>query len=451
MEIRKFKEELFAKGKTAGFQDMEIYVTKTRELSMQVFQGEIDNYSLSEVQGIGFRGVYNEKMGYAYTEIPDQESIDLLLEKAQANAEVIDSTDEVEIYAGSSKYPEVTAFNPEFSQVDVENKISFIKSLEEEALKLDPRIKTANYVIYMDEETEVYLANTKGLERSFQVNNGGSYISVLAKDKEQAKTAGRYVMGNDWAQFNAKELASQAVEEALSLLDADTIESDSYPIILRNDVAGDILKTFASVFSAEAVQKGLSLLAGKLGQKIADSKVTLLDDPLLKNGAGSAPFDAEGVATYTKEVISEGVLSTFLYNLKTAKKDGVNSTGNAHKASFKSPVGIAPSNLYIKEGDKSFDQLVAGVTEGLVIIDVQGMHSGANPVSGDFSLGAYGYYVKDGKIKRPVDQITIAGNFFDLLQNVVAIGNDLKFGLGGPNGNVGSPSLHIKSLDVAGK
>ena len=168
---------------------------------------------------------------------------------------------------------------------------------------------------------------------------------------------------------------------------------------------------------------------------------------MLENGIASQPFDAEGVASKTKAVISDGVLKTFLHNLKTAKKDGVESTGNAYKG-IKSPIGISPTSFYIQAGDKSYQQLLEEMGEGLIIISVQGLHSGANPVSGDFSLGAYGYYVKDGRIQRPVDQITIAGNFFDLLKNVVAIGSDLEFDSSG----VGSPSsLLIKELAVAGK
>ena len=168
------------------------------------------------------------------------------------------------------------------------------------------------------------------------------------------------------------------------------------------------------------------------------------------NGGASAAFDGEGVATRTKDVIEKGRLVTFLHNLKTAKKDGVEPTGNASRASFKSPVGISPTNFFIQPGEKSYDQLVADLSDGIIIIDVQGLHSGANPVSGDFSLGAYGYLVEKGKVVRPVDQITIAGNFFKLLAAVEEVGSDLQFGTPGPRGHIGSPSLLISSLSVAG-
>jgi PmbA protein len=156
------------------------------------------------------------------------------------------------------------------------------------------------------------------------------------------------------------------------------------------------------------------------------------------------------VATRTKTVIENGKLKTFLHNLKTAKKDGVESTGNASRASFKAPVGISPTNFFIQPGELSYEDMIKRMGDGLIIIDVQGLHSGANPVSGDFSLGAYGYLVEKGQIVRPVEQITVAGNFFTLLETVEEIGSDLKFGRPSPGGYVGSPTLLVRHLSVAG-
>ena len=228
-----------------------------------------------------------------------------------------------------------------------------------------------------------------------------------------------------------------------------TVPSGDYRIILRRDAARDILATFAGVFSAEAVQRAL-LLGDKLGTKIAASHVTLTDNPAAK-GRRFPSFDGEGVAVQATTVIKDGQLTNFLHNLKTSKKAGVETTGNANRGSYKSPVGIAPTNFYFEPGTASFDELVKELHQGLIIIDVQGLHSGANPVSGDFSLGAYGYLVEGGRIARAVDQITVSGNFFTLLQDVAAVGTDLEFGAPGGGGNIGSPSLLIKSLAVAGK
>jgi PmbA protein len=208
---------------------------------------------------------------------------------------------------------------------------------------------------------------------------------------------------------------------------------------------GDLLGTFVSVFSAEEAQKGFSLLKGRLGGKIAADTVSIRDDPLLDQLPGSAVFDGEGVAARNKTVVENGVFKTFLHNRKTARKDGVEPTGNGFKSSFKTAVGIAPSNFYIAAGTGNREELIAGMGDGLIITNLEGLHSGANSVSGDFTLSAEGFLVWGGKITRPVEQITVAGNFFSLLKDISDVASDLEF-----KGNVSSPSVLVRELSVAG-
>lgn len=178
---------------------------------------------------------------------------------------------------------------------------------------------------------------------------------------------------------------------------------------------------------------------------IAAPCVTLMDDPHMKGGAASRPFDGEGVATRVKQVIEGGRLTTLLHNLKTAKKAGVQTTGNAARG-LKSSITVAPSNFYIKPGEKSLSGLEAEMENGLVVTKLEGLHSGANEISGDFSLLCTGHLVRDGKRVQAVEQVTVAGNFFALLKDIVAVGSDLRFGMG----SVGSPSVRVSSLSIAG-
>lgn len=450
MDIREFKELLFKVGQEKGLENMEIYVTRSRDFSVRIFQKEVDDYKVSLEQGVGFRARYKGKVGSAYVEAVTEESIDLLVEGAKANAEIVDSDDEIIFFEGSAEYPQVDALNEDLREISPEEKIEYAKALEVEAFAADERVSLVSWATTGYGETDVYIANTQGLEQSFSRNSVYSFVNAMVKKEETVKTGGRFYFKHDWSEMDAKKQAQEAVLEGVSLLDASTVKSGEYRVLLRYDVMRALLDTFSSVFSADAVQKGLSLLQGKLGNKIASPNLTLIDDPLLPHGGASTPFDGEGVATQTKEVISQGKLQTFLHNLKTATKDGVESTGNASRASFKSPLGISPTNFFIKPGTKSFDELIAQLETGLIIINVQGTHSGANPVSGDFSLGAYGYLVENGKIVRAVDQITIAGNFFTLLESVEEIGSDLEFGIPGSGGNVGSPSLIVNKLAIAG-
>jgi PmbA protein len=237
-----------------------------------------------------------------------------------------------------------------------------------------------------------------------------------------------------------------AVEYAVRMLDAAPIPSGKMPAVFRYDAMADLLGWFSSVFSAEAAQKGLSLLKGREGEIIAAPCLTLTDDPLLPGGLSSRAFDDEGVATYTKRIIDGGKLTTLLHNLKTARVQGVSSTGNAAKASYASPVRVAPSNLFISPGDRTLDELLRELSEGLLVTEVAGLHAGANGVSGDFSLSAKGFTVRGGVMNRAVEQITVAGNFFTLLQSIEAIGSDLHFGMS----DAGSPSVRVAEISVAG-
>jgi PmbA protein len=210
-----------------------------------------------------------------------------------------------------------------------------------------------------------------------------------------------------------------------------------------------LLATFYGVLSADAAQKGLSLLKGRENSEIAMQSVTVLDDPHLPRGLASTPFDAEGVATSRRAIVERGVLTTLLHNLKTAKKQGVQTTGNASKGSYASPVGVAPTNLYIEPSTVTFDDMLGKLGEGVLITDLTGLHSGTNPISGEFSLGAKGYMVENGAITKPVNQITVAGNFFEALKRVEAVGSDLLFGFPGPS-YCGSPALLVSELSVGG-
>lgn len=443
-------DKIFIEGKNNGLKDMEVYYSTGSSLSLKVFQKELDGYSLSESEGLSLRGVYKGKMGYSYTEKVDETSIDQLVRDVAENATIIDSDDEEIIFEGSKDYKKVDSFNPDLSNVSEEEKIQFVKSLEEEAFKLDERIASVEVCAYGDGYGETIMSNTKGLYLQDKNNIAYTYIVVVAKEGEDIKTGMAYRTGNDFSKFNAEEIAKEAVNEALALLGANSVKSGDYNIIIRNSAAADLLEAFTGIFSAEAVQKNLSLLKGKIDEKIASDKFTLIDDPYMDGGLASKSFDGEGVACKYKKIVDKGVLKTYFHNLKTAKKDGIETTGNASKGSYKSSINIAPSNFYVEKGERSLDEMIASVEKGIMITELQGLHSGLNSVSGDFSLAALGFLIEGGKISRPVEQITVAGNYFEMLKNIEETGSDLKFGLPG-EAYIGSPSLRIKKLSVAGE
>lgn len=451
MNKHKLIKNFFDRGGIQGMEDMEISIQRRKELNIKVFEGEIDKYSISDENGLSFRGVYEGKMGYSYTEKLDDSSIDIVIKEAIDNAKAIDSDDEEFIFEGSKEYKEINSFNKDLQNISNEEKIRFTKLMEEEALKADERVVAVNYCMFGQEMAENILINTKGLDLENKTNIAYAYISVMVKECDDIKTGTKHMISNDYNKFDPKALANEAVKEGISMLGAKSIKSDNYITILKNDTAASLIESYTSIFSADNVQKELSMLKGKINENIASRAVTLIDNPFMKEGISTGAFDGEGVATKKKNIIENGVLKTYLYNLKTAKKDGVKSTGNGYKGSYKSVISTAPTNMYIQKGSVSLEEMIGDVKKGIIINNLQGLHAGVNTVSGDFSLSAHGYLIENGKIIRPVNQITVAGNFYEMLKNVEVVGNDLEFTLPSGGGYIGSPSLKINELSISGE
>lgn len=447
MNFLEFKNLLFEKAKMAGFNECEIYFSDGESISISVYEGEVEKYNLAKSFGLSFRGKINGKMGYSYTEILDEAAIDMLINSAKNSANLIENDDETFIYVGDKTYSEVKTYSEELENIDPATMIDLALDMEKEAKNYSDKVVNINgcKISYSSSNYGIY--NSKGLELTNKDNILTSYVVPVVQDESGKNDGVGYVVASSLDEVKPKEMAAQGVEEALSKLGGKSIPSGNYKTIIYNEAMVQLLETFAGTFSGDAAQKGLSLLKGKEGEMIASPIVTIVDDPLMEGGLASAPFDDEGVATFTKELVHEGKLNTLLHNLKTAHKQGVKSTGNGFKASYASSVNVSESNLYLREGEKSFQDLMNEINEGVIITDLAGLHSGANTVSGDFSLAAKGFYVENGKKTFPVEQITLAGNYFDLLKNIVAIGNDLKF----PMSNVGSPSVIATGLSIAGK
>lgn len=447
MDFKEFKNILFEKALNEGFEDCEIYYTDGEDISITVYEGEVEKYNLDKSFGLSFRGMLNGKMGYSYTEILDDKAIDMLIKNAKEASKCIESTDEQFIYEGDKYYSKVQTYSEKLENIDAAKLIEIALDLEKQTKEYSDKVVNISSckVSYSSSKNGIY--NTKGLELSNKGNLIIAYVIPIVEDNNEKQDGMGYKIADSLEEIDTKEIAKQGVKEALSKLGGSTISSGNYKTIIYNEAMASLLETFADIFSGEAAQRGLSLLKGKEGEVIASNIVSIVDDPLLDKGLASTPFDDEGVATFKKDIVSNGVLNTLLHNLKTAHKANVKTTGNGFKASYSSPVSVEPTNFYIEKGEASIKELMKEVKEGIMVTDFAGLHSGANSITGDFSLAAKGFYIKDGKKEYPVEQITVAGNFFDLLKNIKFIGNDLSF----PISSVGSPSVIVEGLSIAGK
>ena len=449
MNRQQFIDALFARAKEAGFEACEVYYSTSDSFSVDIFKGEIIKYNVSEGLGLGFRGLFDGRMGYASTQILDEDAIDLLIDGAKTNAILIENDDKQFIYPGDEEYARLTLHNPAINEISAADKIAMARELEQLTLAADPRIEQVDFCSVMSAEEEVAIVNTLGLNVSTRANMIYGGVGPTARDGEKVGSGFATFFTLNPADINLKAVAAEAVEKATAGLDAEPIESGSMRVMFDPDTATDMLATFSGIFSADAAQKGLSLLKGREGERIASECVTLLDDPHLAGSIASQPFDGEGVATKVKKVIENGRLTTLLHNLKTAHKQGVQTTGNASRG-YNSTVGIAPANFYFQPSGISSEEMLTKLGDGLVITEVAGLHAGANAVSGDFSLSAKGYMVRSGAKAEAVKQITVAGNFFTLLTDIEAVGSDLKFGLPSSS-QFGSPSIIVRKLAIAGK
>lgn len=446
IDIQEFKSQIFKKAEKAGFSKCELYYRNANSFSVSVYKGEVEKFQNNTTMGVSFRGEYNDSMGYAYSERVDFEVIDMLIKNAKENAEIIGSEEKEFIYKGDEEYPELKLYHEEISRVSVEDKINTALKMEKAVLDYDKRIKSCNRAVVANSEGETYIANTLGLELKQKVNYIMAYVNAVAEENNQTKTMGELKACFDFKEIDPVEIGKTAAKKAIACLGASSVKSGKYKVVIENEAFVDLFSAFLGSFNAENVQKGFSLLQGKKGEKIASDIVNIADEPLMEGGYSSTAFDSEGVASYNKNIVENGVLKTYLYNLKTASKDGVKSTGNGFKGSFKGSISVSPTNFYIKPMEKSFDELLEVVEDGILITEFSGIHSGANGISGDFSLACEGFLIKNGKKAEPVEQITAAGNFYDILKNIKFIGNDLKFETSG----IGSPSIVLEEMDISG-
>ena len=444
MNQNEFIQKLFTAAKAAGFTVAEAYLTESDSFNAVAMNQEITQYSSHVTRGLGFRGLFGGHMGYSSTEAFDEDAVDWLVRGALDSATLCEDPNEPFIYDGKEPVAQLTLTGRDAPATD---KLAFALEMEKQAKAYDPRVAQVSYDTVFTGRSQVRIVNTYGMDKQYEESICGAYLQPVARDGDSTATGMEIRFSRDFDKLNAAELAHEAARLAVDALHATPVASGCFRVIIQNLAMTDLLGVYSSAFSADSAQKELSLLKGKLGQAIASDCVTIVDDPLMPGGFASRPFDAEGVPSARHTVVEHGVFQTFLHNLKTAHKDGVASTGNSSKLGYATSVFVSPTNFFIEPGEKSFDTLLAEMGDGLVITEVEGLHAGANAVSGDFSLLSKGYTVKNGKRERPVEQVTVAGNFFEMLKNIRAVGSDLRF----PAGSVGSPSVDVGNLSVAGK
>ena len=437
-------DKFFALAKEAGLEEVELYISESRTLSISLFHGEVDNYSDNNGYSIMARGILNGKCGSANADVWNAEKAKWLVQEIVNNARVIENDDPIFIFKGSEKYKKVNTFNKELENVTNEQIMNNLYALEKSIKEGDPRIVEVAGTEYSQVRSKFTIMNSNGLNLT-QKNNFFYFVGqCVASENGQTKSGYDFGFGSNFNEFDPEKLAKKIVAQTVTQLGGEACESNKYKAVLDPNVVQSLIKAYVDYADAEEVQKKSSLFIGKLGQKVASKKVTIEDRPLQKSPFARW-FDDEGVATYNKAIIKNGVLQTYLYNLTTAAKDGVQTTGNAFGGGSKK--GIAPAFIYLKPGKKSQEQLFEEVDNGVYITDVSGLHAGLNPQSGNFSLQSTGFMIENGKKGKPLDLITVSGNLLELFADVLEVGNDVDVS---PSG-ISASSVLVKKIAVSGK
>lgn len=447
MIFEEMKQALIAAAEHAGITQYEIYYQREESVSAETLKDEISSFASSVSGGICFRCIVDGKIGYASGEWMTVDAMEELVTNALSNAKCIDSEDEAVIFKGSSAYAKPSVREAKLADAAAVRKTAL--ALQRQTYAESSLVAEGTQSGMLSTVEEIKLYNSNGLSLSNRVGLTCGYASAVIKSEDEAQEDFAFGLGTDFDEL--KEVPGKAVRGATDKLGAGLVNSGKYDVIFDGTQFRQFLAAFAPVFSAKNARQGLSLLAGKEGTPVASACVSLIDDPMREDSPMQTPFDGEGVATARRNVIENGVLKTLLYDLTTAKKAGVPSTGNGQKSSYSAPVAISPYNFSLAAGDADDEALFAAVGNGIYITECKGFHAGANAVTGDFSIESAGFLIRDGKRAEPIKSFTVAGNFFDLLKQIERIGNEIKWGMPTSFTVFGSPNVLVRGISVAGK
>ena len=434
--------------KAEGISEYEIYYMSNSELSVGTLNRELNAFSLGESGGICLRVLHDGKIGYASTELMEEEEVASLVSRAKKNAEATEKPDTVGIFKGSESYAELGS--GDFTPKSAGELKKLTMDFADEIYASSEYVTGGTGTYGLTAGFEVRLSNSHGLDLSTRCGiNAIQYEAVVCTDEKYESSYGIRELGKE--DVDLADLAKEVTDEALSKIDAGSVESGKYSVVLSAKQMRMLLSANSSAFSAKTAQMGMSLLAGKEGEIIASEIVNITDDPMREGVSIRTNFDAEGVSAYRKTVVENGVLKTLLHNRETAANQGVQSTGNASKGSYASPVAISPYAFCIEAGENTKDELFALADNGIYITELKGLHAGANSVTGDFSIESAGFRIVDGKLGGAVKSFTIAGNFFELLKSVAALSDKVSVAITGRFTTFGSPDVLIHNMSVAGK
>ena len=446
LKMKQAAEQVLFLAEKKRLKDTDVVVEHNESLDLEIQEGKVEKVEQSTSLGLGVRVLDEGRTGLASTERLTPESIGLAFENACENAKLQDPT-EVVMLDAPPVIPDTASlelYNPELDQLNSEQLTELGLSIEDTVKSADKRVVSIPYLGVSRGRSESLLLSSRGVFCTQQSNEVAAWCGPLLQEGESRKSGMKIIHRREWDPNAGKRVGEEAVERAVELLNASPIQSGSIPVVLDEYTAPSFLAMYFRAFSAEAAQKGMSRLKGKLGQKIAVPELSLLDDPHRPGGNRSCFLDSEGFLTKPLHLIENGVFSNFLYHVESARKENKTSTGHASRG-YSGGIGTRSHNLIWPTGEHTLEQLCGLEKKCLLVTELEGQ-AGCNPVSGDISIGVQGFLMKNGRRVQPVDSVTVAGNFFDVLNNIRGCGNVYQPELT----HLYIPALLIEGLTVSG-
>jgi len=445
----------------AGAGDAEAYAAEDRGREVRVHGGEVESLTAATQRGIGVRAWIGQRMGYAFGTDLSEAGMSALAERAAEAARVADEDE----YAGPPEAPGrlspdrpgkgapereagLVLSDPTIAEWSPDRLADLALEIERVALGADSRIAGVEQAVYADSDERVAILSSTGVEGEYSSSSCYGYVQALARGDDGSETGLGFGLGRGPAALDPAAIGREGAERAAEMIGAGKPRSRSCPVVLDPTVAASFIALIGRGLGAGAVQRGRSPFSERIGEEVADGAFSLYDDGLDPEGFASAPFDGEGVPRRRTPLIEGRTLRTFLYDTYTARRGGADSTGSASRSGYRSQPSVAASNLIVDDGSRDFAGLLCEAVDGVLVTDVAGLHSGVNPVSGVFSVGASGRAIRNGQPAEPLREFTIASDLVSMLRAVRAVGTDSRWVPFG--GSVRTPSLLISEMTVAG-
>jgi PmbA protein len=433
---------------SAGAGDAEAYVSRESGREVRVHGGEVESLTAAVQTGVGIRAWSGHRVGYAYGTDLSEAGVAAIAARAAEAATVADEDE----FAAPPQPAEVEALpglsDPSVAEWEASRLAELALTVERTALDSDPRLVGVETAVYADAAEQVAIASSTGVAGEYETSTCYAYLQALAEGEGARETGLGFGLARGPRDLDPEAIGAEGAQRALEMIGAGKPGSSACPVVLDPTVAASFIGLVGGGLSAKAVQRGRSPLSGRLEEEVASEAFALHDDGREPSGPASAPFDGEGIPRRRTALIEGGRLCSYLYDTYTANREGVGSTGSAARGSYRSLPSVSTSNLVVAPGSHSFEELLAQAGEGVFVNDVAGLHSGVNPVTGVFSVGASGRMIRDGQLAEPVREFTIAGELVAMLRAVSAAGAEPRWVPFG--GSVSTPPLLIAEMAISG-